>query len=263
MKNCSRRMSPSFAVLGAVALVFGLAQAALGQSKVYSTGFEPSTFQPGDFLLGTDGWSLAIPPFLNPAAAKITDAVKKSGRQSVEVWGGDLGSFEQTLPFYEAVGSYRHPVNYSVSPDKPIVVVEADLLLETEEPATDDDFFSLTIAARSGDGETLGEVGLSSAGSADVYGFDAGPGDPTVFTTPTELNRWHHLSLVIDFSGEEAIVDYLLDGELIYTSQTESTSKVLLRGSMVVYARPEGGGDSRVNYTARFDNFRVSVHGAE
>jgi hypothetical protein len=32
---------------------------------------------------------------------------------------------------------------------------------------------------------------------------------------------------------------------------------------MVVYAHPDSGGDARVNYTAHFDNFRISVHGAE
>ena len=128
---------------------------------------------------------------------------------------------------------------------------------------TEDDFFSLTIAARSGDGETLGEMGLSSAGSVDVYGFDAAPGDPTLLSTPTNLNRWHRLSIVMDFSGETTKVAYFIDDEFLIATPTISTSKELLRGSMVVYARPEGDGNARVNYTARFDNFRISVHGAE
>jgi hypothetical protein len=258
-------------VAGVFALLLARPNACLAQSKIYATGFEPPTWQAGDFLLGTDGWSLAIPDFLNPAAAVITDAVKKSGKQSVEVWGGDLVSApldpDTGMPIiapYDAAGSYRHPVNYGVTPEKPIVVVEADLFLDTEELATDGDFFSLSIAVRDGDGGSLGEMALSSAGTADVYGSNATSGSPTVLTTPAELNKWHHLSLVMDYSGETTTVTYLLNGEVIYTDdQTESTSKVLLRGSMVVYAHPDGGGDARTNYTARFDNFRISVHGAD
>ena len=97
------------------------------------------------------------------------------------MWGGDLVSSEGITAPYDAVGSYRRPLNYTVSPGKPIVVIEADLLLETDQPATDEDFFSLTIAARSGDGETLGEMGLSSSGYAEAYGFNADPGAPPAF----------------------------------------------------------------------------------
>jgi hypothetical protein len=32
---------------------------------------------------------------------------------------------------------------------------------------------------------------------------------------------------------------------------------------MVVYAHPDDGGDARSNYTARFDNFQISVRGTE
>jgi hypothetical protein len=239
----------------------------LGQSKLYSTGFEPPTFLAGDLLLGTDGWSLAIPPFLNPDAATITDAVKKSGRQSVEVWGGDLvGSGGITTP-YDAVGSYRRPVNYTVLPSKPIVVLEADLLIETDELATDDDFFSLTIAAISDEGgglrATLGEMGLSSSGFAVAYRFDAPPGTAPAFTAPIEFNRWHRVSIVIDYSDVTTTTSYYLDGELLGTLTEGSASDVLLRGAMVVYALPDAGSDERANDTARFDNFRISVHGAD
>src|SRR5262245_58488467 len=255
----------------ACALLLAWTDPSLAQSKIYSTGFEPPTFQAGDFLLGTDGWSPSIPLFLNPAAAVITDTVKKSGKQSVEVRGGDLVSApldpDTGMPIiapYDAAGSYRHPVNYDVTPAKPIVVVEADLFLDTDELATDDDFFSLSIAVRDGDGGSLGEMALSSTGTADVYGSNATSGSPTVLTTPAKLNKWHHLSLVMDYSGETTTVTYLLNGHVIYTdNQTESASKVLRRGSMVVYARPDGDGNARVNYTARFDNFQISAYGID
>src|SRR5262249_46657991 len=142
------------------------------------------------------------------------------------------------------------------------------LLIDTEELETADDFFSISIAAISDEGDgnrtTLGEVALSSAGTADVYGSGASPGSPTVLMTPAELNKWHHLSLVLDYSGATTTVSYLLDGEVIYVDHnTDSSSKILLRGSMVVYARPETDGNARANYTGRFDNFRISAHGAE
>lgn len=232
------------------------------QSKIYdSSSFEAQPFAAGGLLLGVDGWSTAIPPFLNPEAATISDADSSTGRQSVEVWGGDLIGSEGITAPYDAVGSYRRPLNHEVTPLKPIVVMEADLLLETDEAATEDDFFSMTIAARTGAGETLGEIGLSSSGLAVAYGFNAPPGSTPLFDAPIDFNQWHHLSIFMDFSGEKTNVAYFVDGELIGAMPTESTSDVLLRGSMVVYALPDGDEDTRANYTARFDNFRVRVWG--
>jgi hypothetical protein len=39
-----------------------------------------------------------------------------------------------------------------------------------------------------------------------------------------------------------------------------STSDVLLRVALVIYALPDEGADLRVNFTARFDNIDVCVH---
>lgn len=235
----------------------------LAQSLIYSTGFEPPTFIDSGPLLGFDGWSAAIPPFLNPSAAVIIRDTKKSGKQSVEVWGGDLVSSAGITAPYEAIGSYRKPLNYTVSPKKPRIRLEADLLLETNRPLTPGDFFTATIAARSGDGETLGELGLSSAGRAVAYAFDATPGDAPAFTAPIELNRWHRLITELDFSGPTTTVYYMLDGELIGAMPTSSTSSVLLRGALVVYALPDEGNYSRASYTARFDNVRVKAGATE
>lgn len=232
------------------------------QSKIYdSSSFEAQPFAAGGLLLGVDGWSTAIPPFLNPEAATITRADSSTGRQSVEVWGGDMIGSEGITAPYDAVGSYRRPLDHEVTPLKPIVVMEADLLLETDEAATEEDFFSMTIAARSGDGETLGEIGLSSSGLAVAYGFNAPPGSTPLFDAPIEFNQWHHVSIVMDFAGEKTNVAYFVDGKLIGAMPTESTSDVLLRGAMVVQALPDGDEDTRANYTARYDNFRVSVWG--
>lgn len=232
------------------------------KSKIYdSNGFEPKPFIAGSQLLGVDGWSTAIPPFLNPGAATITNAASSNGRQSVEVWGGNLVDSGGITAPYDAVGSYRRPLNYTVSPRKPIVIIEADLLLETDLPPTEGDFFSMTIAARSGAGETLGEMGLSSSGFAEAYGFNAAPGAIPAFSAPIELNEWHRVSIVINYSSAAPEVSYFIDGDFIGTTPTTSTSKVLLRGAMVVYARPDDGSSNRDDYTARFDNFRVTVHG--
>jgi hypothetical protein len=254
----------SLAAVGACTLLLALPYASLGQNKIYdSNGFEPRPFVAGAPLLGLDGWSTAIPPFLNPAAAVITAAASANGRQSVEVWGGDLVSSEGITAPYDAIGSYRRPVSYSVSPAKPIVIVEANLLLDTEEPATEDDFFSLTIAARSGDGETLGEMGLSSSGTAVAYDPSDPAGSGAAFTAPIAFNRWYRVCMALDFSGETTMVSYFLDGQFLGSVDTGSASKVLARGAMVVYALPDAGGDARANYTARFDNFWISVHGAD
>ena len=139
---------------------------------------------------------------------------------------------------------------------------------DTDQPATegespDEDFFSLTIAARPGDGESLGEIGLSSSGHAVAYDFNAAPGAVPPFTAPIAFNQWHRVGIQVDFSGEEAVVFYYLDDELIGAMPTTSSSKVLLRGALVVYALPDGDGNERADYTARFDNFRVSVHGID
>jgi len=235
------------------------------RNKVYdSNGFEPRPFTAGETLVGLDGWISVIVPGvvnLNPDAALVTRSDSRNGRQSIEVRGADLEPSLVTAP-YDAVGSYRQPVNYAVTPKKPIVVVEADLLLETDEAATEDDFFSLTIAARSGDGETLGEMGLSSSGLAVAYHPNAQPGDEAEFTSPVQFNTWHRVSIVLDFLGETTTVLYFLDDELLGIEDTESSATVLSRGSMIVYALPDGRNDTRANYTARFDNFRISVHGA-
>src|SRR5262249_53516423 len=76
---------------------------------------------------------------------------RQRGEERVPVCGvrGEdlIGSNGITAP-YDAIGSYRRPLNYTVTSDKPVVRMEADLLLDTGEPKTQGEFFSLTIAAR-------------------------------------------------------------------------------------------------------------------
>jgi hypothetical protein len=231
---------------------------------LYQTSFEQPTFLPGDQLLELDGWSTAIPPFLNPAAVVITNAAAKSGRQSVEVPGANLiGSGGITGPF-DAIGSYRRPVDHTISGNKTLVRVDANLLLKTNKPKTPGEFFSLTIAARSGAGETLGEIGLASNGKVEAWSFNAPGGGPPLFTKPIRFNKWYHITMFHNFTSKTT--SYFIDDHCLGSTTAESVSpNVLTRGAMVVYARPNGGdaggvGSMRSDYTARFDKFRISVH---
>ena len=232
---------------------------------LYRTSFENPPFLAGGSLLGVDGWSTSIPPFLNPDAAVITNTAAKSGLQSVEVLGEDLiGSGGITAP-YDAVGSYRKPVGHAISGNKKLARVDADLLLKTSHPKTPGEFFSLTIGAKSGDGEGLGEVGLSSAGIVEAFRNDVAPGADPAFTKPIRFNKWYHITMLLDFANRTT--SYFIDDHFLGAVPAASASNVLSRGSMVVYARPDGGvaggpGSARSNYTARFDNFRISVHNA-
>lgn len=262
----------NFCHIVAIALTFVGATASFGVGKIacadsigllYSAhGFESSLFPAGAQLLGLDGWSAAIPDFLNPNAARITNTVASHGRQSVLVLGGDLvGSNGITAP-YDAVGSYRRPLGHDMSGDKPVARVEADLMLTTNQNKTPGEFFSLTIAARSGDGETLGEVGLSSEGVAEAFPFNSDPGAAPAFKKPISFNRWHHITMLLDFFNRTTT--YLVDDDFLGTVPAPSISSSLSRAAMVVYARPNGGvqggnGSERSNYTARFDGFRVNV----
>jgi hypothetical protein len=142
--------------------------------------------------------------------------------------------------------------------------MEADLLLDGPQPKTEGEFFSLTIAARSDNGETLGEMGLSSAGVVEAFGFDVAPGTPPAFSKNLSLNKWHHVAMLLNYQNRTT--SYFIDGHFLGTIDTPSTSDVLSRGAMVVYARPDGDStgrkkrtSTRSDYTAYFDNFSVSV----
>ena len=255
-------------VAGAVSL--GLAKPVQADNlTLYATSFEPPVFKVGDKLLGLDGWSTAIPPFLNPDAAIITGAAASNRKQSVEVYGGELiGSDGATAP-YDAVGSYRRPLGQEIGLEivapQSRVHYDADLLLETNQPATPGEFFSMTISARSGDGETLGEAGLSSQGIAVGFPFDVAPGSEPAVQAPIQFNRWYRVSMLLDYVNHTT--SYFLDGRPLGTVPAPTASNVLLRIAIVVYARPDGdstggAGSQRANYTARFDNLRVRVNSA-
>ena len=266
-----KHLSRVFYMLAYVGVIGSLGVVNLAHAdNLYKTSFEQPTFLPGDQLLGLDGWSTAtaIPPFLNPGAAFITNVAAKSGKQSVEVPGANLVSAVEVTP-YDAVAISRRPLNEGLGYDtasgnKKIARVDADLMLKTPKPKTPGQFFSLTLSARAGDG-SLGEIGLSSAGVVEAFAFDAPPGGvplPNCKKT-IRFNKWHHITLLHNFANH--ITSYFIDEHFLCSTPAPRLSTVLLRGSMGVFARPDGdpltGPNSvRSDYTARFDKFRISVH---
>jgi hypothetical protein len=231
---------------------------------VYSTGFEAPTFAAGSQLLGQDAWSTAIPPFLNPEAALISAAHPAGGAQHVRVWGRDLVSAEEVAPFYDAVGSYRRPVNYDTAANNtPIVWVQGDVRLDSPPihglPAghgyKGPDRFSANIAAITPDG-TVGEISISSDGF--VYGFGGvDPGAGPFFGLPISLGKYHHLAMKVDFAADNTTF-YFDDQELGTAPFADGfTSDVLRRGSLVCYARGNAGMRNHIFYD--WDNFSITA----
>ncbi|RYD31038.1 MAG: hypothetical protein EOP86_18755 [Verrucomicrobiaceae bacterium] len=223
-------------------------------AELYSTGFENPPFVAGSQLPGQDGWAV-IPPFLNPSAAVITSAEAATGSQSLLVRGSDMTPAPEVDP-YAVVGSYRRPVNYDAGAGLTTVLITSDVMLEGA-PLGTGDFFTANIAARSADG-AVGELSISSDGR--VYGFTGTGADGlTLINEPISLNEWHNLGISVDFAANT--YSFLVDGTDYGTFPFEAgfTSDVLLRGSLVVYGRPDAGAYSRDNFTARYDNFSIAT----
>lgn len=243
----------------AVASVAVLAAAgqARGSQVVYSTGFENPPFATGSQLLGQDGWSTAIPPFLNPAAAVVAAELPAAGAQAVRVSGGSLQAAAEVSP-YTAIGSYRRPVDYNAGATGLTTVrVEADVRLDGP-GTTGTDTAAASLAARSGSGP-VGEIEVSSDGLVKGYASNlpAGTLTPT-FTAPVTLGAYHRLAIEVDFAADT--YRFFVDGAALGTPlpfDAGFTSDVLARGALVTYARGDAG--ARDAYTYRFDNFAVTA----
>lgn len=235
---------------GAVSLLALLSSAPA--AILYYTGFENPPFPNNSELLGQDGWSTAIPPFLNPSAALITNTIAKTGAQSVAVSGASLTPDINVAPI-TAVGSYRRPIGYDASTGSSMVLITCDVRLDGPLLGTGD-FFSANIAARSGDGG-IGELSISSDGM--VYGYN-GAGPPV--GAPISLGEWHNLGIRLDFAADT--YTFLVDGTLLGTFNFDAgfTSDTLVRAAMVAYvASPDSAGVQKSDFTARYDNFSVST----
>jgi hypothetical protein len=220
---------------------------------VYTTGFESPTFAPGSALLGQDGWSTAIPPFLNPNAAVITNSRASTGSQSLEILGSNLASAAEVSP-YAAIGSYRRPLNYDASGK--IVQFRTDVFLQGG--VTDNAFFSGSLAIRAG-GATVAEIEIFSNGTVGIFG-NALPNSSPLEVKAASLGSWQNLGVDVDFVNRNST--FYLNGEEFSTVvpfSSSSVGNVLDRGAFVVYALPDGPNTERANYSVYFDNFSATA----
>jgi hypothetical protein len=236
---------------------------------LYQTGFEPPTFKAGQPLVGQDGWTgVASPPIdLSPNAAIISTDKPKQGKQSVLVPGKDLFAdpliFSVTGGYYSAIGSYRKPVSPPNGYDtggKQTVRVSAHVRVDGPQSANNDNFFSASVVAVTPGGEGVGELAISSDGN--VYAYSGADLVPTFFTsTPVSLGEWHSLAVEANFATRQS--SFFLDDVPLgsFPFDAGATSNLLVRGSMVTYARPDTTDNHKADYTAHFDQFMVKVLG--
>lgn len=240
-------------------LFFGMAPIdAICGAIVYSTGFENPPLIAGSQLLGQDGWSTAIPPFLNPSAATITSSLAASGTQSVVVLGSSLQSSGGITAPYDAVGSYRRPVNFdAAAAGQPLVRVRAVVRLDgpVSPAGTNFDYVAASVAARGVEG-ALGELELTSDGRVYAYtGNAVADRSQSLFSAPITLGAWHTLTIDIDFLTN--FYAFSVDGMLLGQTPFEPgfVADTLVRGSIVTY----GGPILRDAYAFRFDDFEISA----
>ena len=251
----------SLFIVSTTALV-GASQARAGQ-VIYATGFEPPTFVANTPLVGQDGW-IAPPPF-SPNAAMVTRDHPRIGRQTVHVLGADLEHQdfinEATAGYYDAIGSYRHPVNYDTGGTKTIHV-SAWVRIDGPKTTKGNNFFSASIAAigadNDGNASGVGELALSSDGH--VYGYSSQDLVPTFLTSArVRLGEWHRLTVEVNFAART--YSFLVDGKSLgtFAFDPSATSNTLLRGSLIAYAAPDTATQTKADYAAHFDRFSIGV----
>jgi hypothetical protein len=261
--------------LGAMVMLAGLTVPLLAdrheaQDDIYETGFERPTFVAGSPLVGTDGWT--APPVLSPDAAVIVAGHSRNGKQSVQVLGADLVHQDflnqLTNGYYDAIGSYRHPVNYDTG-NKQTVRISADVLIKGPETGEENNFFSASIAGRAalsnGDDASVGELAISSDGK--VYGYSGNDNVPVFLTSgPARLDGWHNLAIEANFAKQE--YSFYIDGDFLGTfdflpnggdGPGVEYDGVLLRGSILAYAAPDTQEFKKQDHSAHYDNFSIEV----
>jgi len=233
--------------------------AVMGET-VYRTGFEPPAYVEGG-LVGQDGW-IAPPPF-SPNAAVVTRDKPRQGKQTVHVLGEDLDHQDfinaVTGGYYDAIGSYRRPVNYDTG-NSQTVRISAHVRVDGPATAGGNNFFSAALSTRAAttlDG--VGEIAISSDGHAYVYsGNDSVPS--FLASMPVALGEWHCLAVVADFANKQST--FYVDGVLLGTFPFESSeifTGVLLRGTLLAYAAPDNASAHKANYAAHYDQFSIHV----
>ena len=240
---------------------------AFGVDIYNSNGFETQTFVEGQ-LVGQNGW-IGVPP-LSLGAANVATGRSKAyaGLQAVEVRGEDLAHQDfinsGTNGYYDAIGSYRRPVNYDTAAHlTPGVSIQAWVRIDGPSSPTSTNFFSASIAARVllSDGTAgIGELAISSDGYA--HGYSGNEDVPTFQTSaPVALGMWHLLIIHLDFNARtySFFVDGIaLGGPFLFPSDA-GNSNSLARGSLVTYSAPDAGKLMKSRYVARYDNFAITT----
>ena len=249
----------------AFAAALGLSQVASQAfgGTIYSTGFENPPFILGQSLVtqpSTDGW-VGVPP-LSPNAATISSDLFFAGSQLVRVRGADLVSQpvainQQTNGYYDAIGSYRRPVNFDVgAAGFPIVRVQANVRIDgpqtppgaASEACVPGKFVPCNNFFSAGIGVVglcvppvttchfpgIGELDISSDGK--VYGHSGNsPTVPTFLTShPVSLGVWHALEVEVDFARRT--YSFSVDGKSLpggpFPFDAEVNTSTLTRASL-------------------------------
>jgi hypothetical protein len=253
-------------LLVASALALGASQPVAGQ-LIYGADFEPDQFLGDTALVGQDAW--VAPPILSPNAAVVTSDKPRQGKQTVHVLGADLehSDFvaEASEGFYDAIGSYRRPVNYDTG-NAQTIRVSAHVRIDGPLTAPGHHFYSASIGARAAttlDGEPssvgAGELAISSDGFA--YAYSGNENVPTFrASVPITLGEWHSLAVEANFATQ--INSFYVDDVLLTTfpfDPSEVYTGVLLRGAMLAYAAPDSATNKKADYASSYDKFSIRV----
>jgi hypothetical protein len=237
---------------------------------IYRADFEAPTFVADLPLAGQDGW-IAPPPF-SPNAAVITTNKSHRGEQTVRVLGADLVHQDFLGPltggYYDALGSYRHNVDYDTGGTK-AVMVSARVRIDGPRTPKGTNFFSASIATRTTltDGSTAGtgELALSSDGNA--YGYSGNENAPTLLAhTRAKLGEWHELTVVVDFASHT--YSFFVDDDYLGSFAFDTNNgpgvdytTVFKRGSLLAYAGPDTATLKKADYSAHYDHFVIAADG--
>jgi hypothetical protein len=172
--------------------------------------------------------------------------------------------------YYDAIGSYRHTVDYDTGGTK-AVLVSARVRVDGPQTPKGTNFFSASIATRTTmtDGNTAGTGELAISSDGNVYGYSGNENAPTLLTHDrVKLGEWHELTVVVDFTTRK--YSFFVDDDYLGTFAFDTNNgpdvdytNVFRRGSLLAYAGPDTAALKKANYSAHFDNFVIEAEADE
>jgi hypothetical protein len=177
---------------------------------LYITSFESCKYTAGQPLVGQDGW-VKVTDDASPNAAKVVQGwqTARSGRRTVECWGGDLKALPGERNWL-LDGTWERLIDFK-TPTRPAEVrVQADVKLIG--PQTSEDLLSANLMARNA--VVLGArrapwFYLSSNGYAYANAhreIAEPPGYETLeyqFETPIRLGDWNRLAMILNYKTHQ------------------------------------------------------------